>query len=205
MHRSRPAPQRVLRLDSTSEAVDALLPLIAEAHTRASTAERAAPAHAFAGPVLLIDGRSGSGKTALATALAAALDAQLVHLDDIYPGWNGLDAASRHVHDELLTGATARWQRWDWANEQPAEWASVDPGLPLVIEGIGSLSRANAVAATFAVWLELDDDSRRRRALGRDGAAYEPHWEMWAAQEDAFLAREDPASLADVIVDFTAR
>ncbi|UFS59635.1 nucleoside/nucleotide kinase family protein [Subtercola endophyticus] len=219
MHGSPPAAKRVLRVDSTSGAVDALLPLIAEAQARASLAEppagspaarperspRSPASPAFAGPVLLIDGRSGSGKTVLATALAAALDAQLVHLDDIYPGWSGLDAASQHVHDELLAGEPPRWQRWDWAGERPAEWSSVDPRRPLVIEGIGSLSRANAGSATFAVWLELDDATRRRRALDRDGAAYEPHWQMWAAQEDAFLAREDPAALADVVVDFTAR
>jgi hypothetical protein len=48
--------------------------------------------------------------------------------------------------------------------------------------------------------VELDDARRKARALARDGAAYERHWERWAAQEDAFLQREDPRALADVIV-----
>ena len=150
---------------------------------------------------LLIDGRSGSGKTELADLLAARRpDVQLVHLDDIYPGWDGLDAGSRHISDSVL-GERPRWRRWDWADEAPAEWHELDPSRPMVVEGCGALSRANRALADFGVWVELDDARRKARALARDGAQYEPHWDRWAAQEDAFLAREDPRSLADVIVD----
>ena len=46
--------------------------------------------------VLLIDGRSGSGKTELARAVVAGVpEAQLVRLDDLYPGWGGLEEGSR--------------------------------------------------------------------------------------------------------------
>ncbi len=48
-------------------------------------------------PVVLIDGRSGAGKTTLARDLAPMLGAQLVSLDDIYPGWAGLEAGSAAV------------------------------------------------------------------------------------------------------------
>ena len=45
--------------------------------------------------VILIDGPSGAGKSTLADRLIAAwpTDAapQLVRLDDVYPGWGGLD------------------------------------------------------------------------------------------------------------------
>ncbi|RFA19490.1 hypothetical protein B7R25_11705 [Subtercola boreus] len=152
--------------------------------------------------VVLIDGRSGSGKTDLATALAERWPAPvvLVRLDDIYPGWDGLDAASSHIHDELLAPAAPRWQRYDWATARPAEWSSVDPALPLIVEGMGSLSRQNAPLATLRVWVELDGTTRRRRALARDGSTYEPHWERWAAQERAFIARENPRALADVVL-----
>ena len=33
-----------------------------------------------------LDGRSGSGKTWLAGRLARAVDAPVIHLDDLYPG-----------------------------------------------------------------------------------------------------------------------
>ena len=42
-------------------------------------------------PVVAIDGYSGSGKSTLAAALASLLPGwQVLHLDDWYPGWDGL-------------------------------------------------------------------------------------------------------------------
>ncbi|MDQ1550836.1 MAG: hypothetical protein QOD50_258, partial [Actinomycetota bacterium] len=63
------------------------------------------------------------------------------------------------------------------------------------------LSRANRALATFGVWVELDEPTRKARALARDGAAYEPHWDDWAAQEQRFVDRERPDFLADYVVD----
>jgi uridine kinase len=146
--------------------------------------------------VILIDGGSGSGKTELAAVLAPAIGAELVRLDDIYPGWDGLEAASQMVPGIIETN---RWRRWDWLAGEPAEWHDLDPHRPLVIEGCGSLSRANRALATFGIWVELDEPTRKARALARDGDAYAPHWDRWAAQERAFFERERPDRLADDI------
>jgi uridine kinase len=150
-------------------------------------------------PIVLIDGRSGSGKTELGAILAPAIGATLIRLDDMYPGWGGLAQGSAMVASELLDHN--RWRRWDWGAGRPAEWHRVDPAAPLVIEGCGALSQTNRGRATFAVWVEADDAVRRRRALARDGAAYEPYWESWAAQEAEFIDREHPRELADLIVE----
>lgn len=150
-------------------------------------------------PVVLIDGRSGSGKTELAVAVASALHAQLVRLDDLYPGWGGLEAGSAEIASDVL--GSHRWQRWDWATSSPAEQHDLDPSRALVIEGSGALSRANRVLATLGVWVELDEARRKARALARDGALYAPHWDEWARQEQAFVDREQPQLLADLRVD----
>ena len=160
-------------------------------------------------PIVLIDGRSGAGKSVLARALADGwAEADLIRLDDIYPGWDGLEAGSRHVRDEVLTplatGRPARWRRWDWAVGEPGAWHAVDPTRPLIIEGCGALSRSNRALASFGVWVELDAAARKSRALARDGAAYAAHWERWAAQEAAFIDREQPEARADLIVDAAA-
>lgn len=148
---------------------------------------------------ILIDGRSGSGKTELAQSIVDAWPgAQLVRLDDIYPGWDGLAAASAAVPGILLE---QRWQAWDWAAGLPGSWHSLDPARPLVIEGVGALSRASRPLVDAALWVELDAETRKRRALDRDGDAYAPFWDRWAAQEDAFIAGEHPQLLADAIID----
>jgi len=148
---------------------------------------------------VLIDGRSGSGKTTLAAELAVIVPgAQLVRLDDIYPGWDGLQAASEHVFENVLSASRPRWQRWDWSTGRPAEWTQLDPERAMIIEGCGALSRQNAALADLRIWVELDEPTRKRRALERDGDAYAPFWDRWASQEAEFIARENPRRLADL-------
>jgi len=156
--------------------------------------------------VLLVDGRSGSGKTTLARHLVDAWPVdrlgpvQLVHLDDVYPGWHGLEAASRVVESTILAAADPGWTTWDWEHGVPGERRTLDPAVSVVVEGAGALTRASSALATLRVWLDLDDETRRARALGRDGATYEPWWDVWAEQEERHLAAESPRELADVVV-----
>ena len=151
---------------------------------------------------VLVDGRSGSGKTTFAAALARGRT--LLRLDDAYPGWDGLAAASEALVDRVLVprsaGLPAAIRRWDWSEDRPGARLPLPPG-PLVVEGCGALSRRAARLADLRVWVELPSPERRVRALARDGAAYAPHWERWARQERAFIAREDPVRGADFVVD----
>lgn len=152
--------------------------------------------------VVLVDGRSGSGKTELARAMVAQKPAlQLVRMDDLYPGWDGLEAGSRHVRDYILVAKIRRWRRWDWASDSPAEWRVLDPSRPVLIEGCGALSRANWALAAHTVWVEADESVRRERVLARDGDFWMHRWDDWAAQEEAFIDRENPRELADTVVD----
>jgi adenylate kinase family enzyme len=152
-------------------------------------------------PVVLIDGGSGAGKSTLADQLAAAIPARLVRLEGIYPGWDGLEAASEAVHRDILASEDPGWRSWNWTSSTPGESHSIDPSTALIIEGSGSLSRQNRALSTFGIWLTLDEATRRDRALARDGDVYAPHWERWAAQEARFAARERPEEYADVVLD----
>lgn len=146
--------------------------------------------------ILLIDGRSGSGKTELANLIVAGGLASLLRLDDIYPGWDGLAAASAQLPVILQTG---RWQRYDWATSALAEWHEVGDGH-LVVEGCGALTRASTKLADLAIWVEHPAASRKARALRRE-PDFADHWQSWALQEDAHIARERPLTLADEVVD----
>lgn len=178
---------------------------VARALSRAAhwvgAAVRAVPT---AASVVLIDGRSGSGKSSLARTVARewpeGRPVQLLAMDSFYPGWSGLAAASDMVRDGILgpyaRGEAGRWRRWDWAGDQPAEEHLVDPALPLIIEGAGALTPATAAMADVRVWLESPVASRRDRALERDGDTYRPHWDAWAAQEDVHRHENTPARWA---------
>ena len=164
-----------------------------------------------AGPtvVVAIDGRSGSGKTLLGTAVAGALGCPIVHLDDIFPGWDGLAAGVRLAAEQVLAplarGERAAYQRWDWMRSRPGRTIDVAPGRHLVLEGCGALVPPALEHAAVRVWVEAPDAVRRRRALGRDGDVYAPHWERWAAQEDAVYAAAHPWQQAHLVLATGAR
>lgn len=166
---------------------------------------------ARSGPVLIgLDGRSGAGKSTLAAALAERLaphaSVRVLHVEDMYPGWDGLAAAiapdgpyARAVH-ALARGRAAAWTSWDWHRSTPGEARVLDPaGVDVVVcEGVGALCCAARDALDLRVWIDRAAEERRVAALARDGAAYAPHWEQWAAQEERYLGAEDPAGAADV-------
>lgn len=159
-------------------------------------------------PVVLIDGRSASGKTTLAAQIQNQLFKQgetlprVVHMDDLYDGWYGLQAGSdyllRFVLNPVLARKRASWQEYDWALEQRDQWREFDGGTPLIIEGCGSMSQATAALANIRVWLEADEPVRQQRWRDRVGTDHDKWWPIWAAQELEFYAREKSAELADM-------
>ncbi|WP_120492991.1 hypothetical protein [Microbacterium phyllosphaerae] len=164
---------------------------------------------AAANPVVIIDGRSGAGKTTLARMLVERWPivgrVQLVALDSIYPGWDGLQSGVEHALDGILRphgrGYLGEWRRWDWERDAEAESHAVEPALGVLIEGSGILTPATAAIADVRVWLESAEPGRKARALNRDGETYRPHWDRWAAQEKAHIARDDPRALATRVVE----
>jgi uridine kinase len=165
----------------------------------------AAPPRAGASRVLAIDGRSGSGKTSLAGRLAERLDAPMVQLEQLYPGWDGLQAGIDLLVEAVLvplsSGRVAQVPRYDWLVGRFVEpWPLEHPRV-LIVEGVGAGARAAAAFASVVVWLELSADVREQRALARDGDVFRPHWGRWAAQEDALLAREQTRARADLVVE----
>ncbi len=155
--------------------------------------------------VILLDGGSGAGKTVLADDIARAWrqarhdSLQVVHLDDVYPGWYGLDAASRAVVDTILDPDRPGYRRWDWETNQPAAWVDLDPHCSTLIEGCGALTPASAAVSPVRVWVELDEAVRKTRALARD-EGYEPWWDIWAAQEAEHWRNHRPWELATLRV-----
>ena len=134
-------------------------------------------------PVVTIDGYSGSGKSTLAAALARLVNGwQVLHLDDWYPGWDGLEAGAgiaRRIAADLRAGRASSYEAWDWEHGTTGATIRV-PLAPTIIEGCGAIE----VEADLAVWIaDPGEEERRTRALARDGQTYAPHWQRWADQD----------------------
>ena len=164
--------------------------------------DRHAPA-----PTFLIDGPSGSGKTTLAAEIEqhwnSAVKLQVVHMDDLYPGWDGLAEGSARalaMLTERASGADTHWQRYDWSRGAFAEWHSVDAREPLLLEGCGAIMHESTSLSQVRIWLEADTELRRERALSREGENFAEHWTQWDAQYDNFVALHNPRSLATLEV-----
>lgn len=160
-------------------------------------------------PVVLIDGGSGAGKTSLAARLAQgwplAGRVQIIALDSLYPGWDGLDEGAERALEGILRphgrGLLGAWRRWDWERGAEAETHAVDPALGVIVEGSGILRPSTARLADIRVWVESAETSRKARALARDGDTYRPHWDRWAAQERRHIDRDRPRGLATRVVE----
>ena len=158
------------------------------------------------GPVTVValDGPSGSGKTTLGRALAQALRCPLVHMDELYPGWDGLAASvgilTTHVLEPLARGEHAAYPVWDWAHGRWGGTRDVPVSTHLVVEGCGCSVGPAGTYAAVRVWVEAPRDERLARGLARDGEAYRPHWERWAAQEQAVFRADGTRERADLVV-----
>ncbi|GAB3597099.1 AAA family ATPase [Angustibacter peucedani] len=163
----------------------------------------ARPPHAGLTRVLAVDGPSGAGKSTLAQRISVALEgAPVVRLDDVYPGWDGLDdGVARLVEgvlEPLAHGRPARLRRYDWVLEQDGEEYDVPAAPVVVLEGCGAGAGTCRPYLSALVWVDAVEQQRFDRAIARDGDGYRSHWRQWADQERAHFDREGTAGRADI-------
>jgi cytidylate kinase len=141
-----------------------------------------------------IDGPAGSGKS----TLAASLGAPVVHLDDLYEGWSGIEAGLRSAQtmlNALAAGEAAGYRRYDWLRDEYAEWVQVPEAELLVVEGCGA---GSLEADALLVWIEAPPEECLRRGLARDGESMRDHWLRWQKTEAELFARDRTRERAEI-------
>jgi uridine kinase len=167
-------------------------------------------------PIVLIDGRAASGKSQFAKDLAEAYfqvdrqAARTIHMDDLYPGWNGLAEGSVYLLTNILlplaNSRSANWQVWNWRKnhrgaEEPGNGRrEFSGGTLLIVEGCGSISRLSYEHSDFQVWIDADDKERKERFSLRDQGKFDEFFGIWSAQEDEYYEKEKSKQLAQLIV-----
>jgi uridine kinase len=162
------------------------------------------PATLGNGRLICLDGPAGAGKTTLAAQVGEAGRALVVHMDDLYPGWNGLFDVDRRVLEllaPLAEGSTGYYRRWDWTDGEYRETHHVDPAPLLVLEGVGSGNRAWSDLVTTLVWVEASPDVCLARGLERDGEDQRGLWENWKRDEARLFTEQGTRARADLVVE----
>jgi pantothenate kinase len=167
-------------------------------------------------PIVLIDGRAGSGKSTFARLLQDQVfeetrqSPKIIHMDDLYPGWEGLTQGSLYMVEQILKpltqNAKAQWQRWDWTNSvrggtDPGNgWREFDGHNLLIVEGCGAVTAPSAELADLTIWIEAPRQIRRERFEARDRGVFSNFWASWSAQEDEFYQEQRSEQLCELTV-----
>lgn len=181
------------------------MPVPHDVVTRLAAAIEAAPAGFAAMRLVCVDGPAGSGKTTLAAALAPLLGAQIIHMDDLYEGWSGLEQGPERLLEWVLAplaaGTPGRYRRYDWGLGRYVERHTVPLADFLVVEGVGAASLLTEPFAPFVVWVEAPEDVRLARGIARDGAALEGELRRWMVAEAEHHRAHGTRERADVVLD----
>jgi uridine kinase len=163
------------------------------------------PALLGATKLIAIDGPAGSGKSTLAKLLAQELDAAVIHMDEIYHGWeDALTAATiaridSQILEPLISGTTARYQKFDWIKYQFSNWVELKPAT-LIIEGVGAAAKGIHNYASMTIWIEVEPGLGMQRVLQRDGNQIAAQMADWQQEEASWHQLDGTKAAAEIIL-----
>ena len=175
-------------------------------------------ANAAAPVVLALDGRCGSGKTTMATALAEQFpDSIVLHTDDFYlppadrvPGWEQTPCANMdlaRLRDEALrpayAGQPVQYRAYSCRKGayQPAQELAAQPLV--ILEGSYSHHPLLTGYETLRVFVTCSKEEQTRRLQAREGERYANFAARWIPLEEGYFAKYQIAENADFVVDTT--
>ncbi len=155
--------------------------------------------------LICIDGPAGSGKTTLAAQLGPALGAQVVHMDDLYTGWRGIESGVMMLGERILAplaqGEPGSYERFDWEAGEYRETHAVAPAEFLIIEGCASATTVVDRFEPLIIWVEAQDDVRLARGLDRDGQDLKSQWLTFMEDERSIYEANCTPERAHVRLD----
>jgi uridine kinase len=159
--------------------------------------------------VLAIDGPAGSGKSTLAgevaRAFASTYEIEVIHLDELYNGWDKAlsDELFRKL-DQLISaqraGKATDLAIYDWSTGSFSGSREVKAAQLLIIEGVGSSNQLLQKSLTTSIWLDIDQSIGLIRVLGRDGEEIRDEMIKWQRMEIEYFARDLTRERADFIL-----
>lgn len=157
--------------------------------------------------VIAIDGPAGSGKTSLANTLAANLnDCQIIHLDDLYNGWNQdlVSELATRIRQQILQplqqSQLAQYSKYDWHQGAFTQIVTVPKCSYLILEGVGAANPKLGEYFALTVWVQAPSELLLERLIQRDGLAYREQLINWQQHEAKYFDLMSVKSACDVVV-----
>lgn len=158
--------------------------------------------------IVTIDGPAGSGKTTLGNELSIELadssgPMSVIHLDELYEGWDGaLDAKLFERIDSWIlapirNGLNPKHLKFDWHQGKYTSWSEVPLTPIVIIEGVGSGHASLRQSVSQAIWVEADNEILLDRVVKRDGESIRDEMLNWKVCEQTYFDSNDVKQAAN--------
>lgn len=178
--------------------------------------------------VVAVDGRSGAGKSTIATQLAAVMPATVIPTDDFFAAeltaadWNARSPSERArdaidwrrlrrlVLEPLRAGRAAIWHPFDFAAGEredgsyafASESVRREPAPLIILDGAYSSRPELADLVNCVILVDAPIATRRERLALREAPAFLEVWHTrWDAAEDSYFTKVRPRESFDIVVD----
>ena len=165
--------------------------------------------------MVAIDGRCGSGKTTLATALAERIKAPVVHADDFFlrPEQRTAERLSEvggnldrerfaaEVLPSLIRGEDITYRPFDCSTRSLLPPVTVEATRLTVVEGAYSLHPAFGGYCDLSVYLDISPDRQRERICRRNSPPMaERFFSEWIPLETRYFEKTAVRDRVDLVI-----
>jgi len=160
-------------------------------------------------PIIAIDGPAGAGKTTLAheiyLALAPKISVNVIHMDDLYDGWDNalgadLSAILKYLVNQHQKSSSAQIKRYNWSTSSFGESENIEPADLLILEGVGSGDKSLQDDLAALIWIDIDPEIGVMRVIDRDGYQVEDEMKKWLGTQQEYFSQHSTREKADFIL-----
>ena len=171
--------------------------------------------------LVVIDGRSGSGKTVLTEKIGKQFGATIILGDNFYSGGSFQDWEKKSIQEKidgcidwkrmrvevlepLLSGKVARWSTCNWETLLGLSKDKITsvPSAVIILDGAYSNRPELKDLIDLSFLVEIDDKVRRERLLKREGSDFMKQWHsVWDEAEDYYFSKVSPPSSFNVVIN----
>jgi uridine kinase len=160
-------------------------------------------------PIIAIDGPAGAGKTTLAheifLALSNTMSVQVIHMDDLYDGWDNaltedLSVILKYLVSQHEAKSPASIQRYNWESSSFGESEELPVSDLLILEGVGCGDKELQDRFAALIWMEIDPTDGLKRVLDRDGLQVQDQMQKWLRTQAEYFLQHSTREKADFIL-----